>query len=58
MAASVKRTFTALLERDNRRLRWIVARVPFDAAKVWPQRRGMRVRGTIEGYAFQTALVP
>jgi uncharacterized protein YdeI (YjbR/CyaY-like superfamily) len=52
------RTFTALLEPDGTQLRWVIARVPFDIAKVWPQRRGRRVRGDIEGFPFGTSLFP
>ena len=39
-------------------LRWVIARVPFDPAEVWPVRRGRRVRGEINGFAFRTALFP
>jgi uncharacterized protein YdeI (YjbR/CyaY-like superfamily) len=56
--SSAAKTFTALLEPDGTRLRWVVARVPFDIAKVWPKRRGRSVRGTIEGFAFRTTLFP
>ena len=51
-------SFTAVLERDLTRLCWVIARIPFDVAKVWPLRRGMRVRGEIEGFAFRTSLFP
>ena len=27
------------------RLRWVIARIPFDPVKAWPVRRGLRVRG-------------
>lgn len=57
MAASPKKSFTALLERDGTALRWVVARVPFDVKKVWPE-SGRRVRGEIEGFAFRTTLFP
>ena len=50
--------FTALLEPDGTSLRWVIARVPFDLAKAWPVRKGRRVRGTIEGFAFRTSLFP
>lgn len=36
----------------------MIARVPFDIAKAWPVRRGRRVRGSIEGFAFRTSLFP
>ena len=56
-------TFTALLEPDRTRLQWVIARIPFDPAEVWPERRGPRVRGEISsaqskdgGFAFRTSL--
>ncbi|MDR3793538.1 MAG: YdeI/OmpD-associated family protein [Terracidiphilus sp.] len=52
------RSFTALLEPDGTRLCWVVARLPFDPARVWPQRNGRRVKGEIEGFAFRTSLFP
>lgn len=58
MSDSDIRTFTALLERDGTALNWIVARIPFDVAKAWPERRGRRVRGSIAGFAFRTSLFP
>lgn len=36
---------------------WVVARIPFDIAKAWPERRGTRVRGEIEGVAIRTSLM-
>jgi uncharacterized protein YdeI (YjbR/CyaY-like superfamily) len=56
MAAA--KTFTALLEPDGTKLRWTVARIPFDIAKAWPVRNGRRVRGDIEGFPFRTSLFP
>lgn len=58
MPTSSARSFTALLEPDGTALRWVVARVPFDIARAWPERRGRRVRGTVEGFAFRTSLFP
>jgi uncharacterized protein YdeI (YjbR/CyaY-like superfamily) len=58
MSAVSKKTFTALLEPDGTRLRWVIARIPFDIARAWPMRKGRRVRGTIEGFAFRTSLFP
>jgi uncharacterized protein YdeI (YjbR/CyaY-like superfamily) len=58
MSTSVARTFSAVLEPDGTQLRWVIARVPFDVAKAWPVRRGRRVRGEIEGFAFPTSLFP
>lgn len=58
MSKATAKTFTALLEPDGTQLRWVIARVPFDIAKAWPERRGRRVRGEIEGFAFRTSLFP
>jgi uncharacterized protein YdeI (YjbR/CyaY-like superfamily) len=35
---------------------WIAIRMPFDPAEVWPERKGMRVLGTINGFPFRTSL--
>src|SRR5579863_3115193 len=58
MTTSTKKSFTAVLEPDGTRLRWVIARVPFDIAKAWPVRKGRRVRGSIEGFEFRTSLFP
>ena len=58
MPESKPRTFRALLEPTGDALHWVIARVPFDPAEVWPVRRGRRVRGEINGFAFRTALFP
>ena len=56
MSTRISKSFTALLEPDRTRLRWVIARIPFDVAKMWPERRKLRVRGEIEGFAFRTSL--
>jgi uncharacterized protein YdeI (YjbR/CyaY-like superfamily) len=70
--SSTTKTFTAVLEPLRTRLRWVIARIPFDVAKTWPRRRGLRVRGEIlpakgkagsvkstsDGFAFRTSLFP
>jgi uncharacterized protein YdeI (YjbR/CyaY-like superfamily) len=53
-----RKSFTAVLEPDGTALKWVIARVPFEMAKAWPVRRGRRVRGEIEGFAFRTSLFP
>lgn len=58
MGKSEAKTFTALLEPDGTQLRWVIARIPFDMAKAWPERHGRRVRGEIEGFPFRTSLFP
>jgi len=54
----LRKTFTVLLEPGGTALKWIIARVPFDIVKAWPVRKGRRVRGEIEGFAFRTTLFP
>jgi uncharacterized protein YdeI (YjbR/CyaY-like superfamily) len=63
MSPSPLKSFIAVLEPDHTRLKWVIARVPFDPAKAWPERKGLRVRGTISsakdktgGFAFRTSL--
>jgi uncharacterized protein YdeI (YjbR/CyaY-like superfamily) len=55
---SPRKTFIAVLEPDGTALRWVIARVPFDIAKAWPNLVRRRVRGEIEGFAFRTSLFP
>jgi uncharacterized protein YdeI (YjbR/CyaY-like superfamily) len=57
-SASPRKSFTALLEPDGTALKWVIARVPFDIAKAWPERNGRRVRGEIAGFPFRTSLFP
>jgi uncharacterized protein YdeI (YjbR/CyaY-like superfamily) len=63
MSPSTVKSFTAVLEPDRTQLRWVIARIPFDPVKAWPERRGLRVRGEISpvnsktgGFAFRTSL--
>jgi uncharacterized protein YdeI (YjbR/CyaY-like superfamily) len=58
MSPSPAKGFRALLEPSGNELRWVIARVPFDVAKAWPERNGRRVRGEINGFAFRTSLFP
>jgi len=48
--------FKGTLRPDGTSLKWTVITVPFDPAKTWAKRRGLRVRGTINGFAFRTSL--
>ena len=41
---------------DGTRLQWTIITLPFDPTKVWPKRQRLRVRGTINGFAFRTSL--
>jgi uncharacterized protein YdeI (YjbR/CyaY-like superfamily) len=50
--------FEAKLERLRSSLNWIIAYMPFDAAKVWGLRGQIKVKGEINGFAFRTSLFP
>lgn len=52
------RVFEAVLEKGARALGWTIARVPFDPADIWPDRVRLRVKGTVNGFAFRTSLFP
>lgn len=53
---SAQKRFRGVLEPDHTPLKWVVVKVPFEPAKVWPVRNRLRVRGTINGFAFRTSL--
>lgn len=52
------KTFRATLERLGTGPYWVAARVPVDLKKAWPDWRNRRVRGSINGFEFQTSLFP
>jgi uncharacterized protein YdeI (YjbR/CyaY-like superfamily) len=56
MSPAAKKSFTARLEKLPSALGWVIARVPFDVNKAWPERVRLRVRGEIEGFEFRTSL--
>jgi uncharacterized protein YdeI (YjbR/CyaY-like superfamily) len=58
MPKSLAKTFEAPIERDNSPLKWVIVRIPFDAAKLWGKRGQIKVRGEINGFAFRTTLFP
>ena len=53
-----KRQFRTELERGGQALGWTVARVPFSPREAWPGMIRLRVRGTVNGFAFRTSLFP
>lgn len=57
-AKPVVKTFEALLEPGGGTLNWTIARIPFDVDKTWEKRGQVKVRGEINGFAFQTSLFP
>jgi len=52
------KTFEAVLERTADRLRWVIARIPIDLAKIWGKRGQIKVQGEINGFAFSATLFP
>ena len=52
------RRFEALLEHERGGLGWTIIRVPFTPSDVWPQMIRLRVRGTVNGFAFRNSLFP
>jgi uncharacterized protein YdeI (YjbR/CyaY-like superfamily) len=53
---STRQRFRSLLKPDGTNLKWVIAQVPFAPAEVWKTRNRMRVKGTINGFAFCTSL--
>jgi hypothetical protein len=51
-----RQKFRGTLRPDGTSLQWTILTVSFDPAKVWPKRKGLRVRGTINGFPFRTSL--
>ena len=58
MNPSKAKSFSAVLQPAGKPLYWVVARVPMDLKKAWPEWRNRRVRGEINGFAFRTSLFP
>jgi uncharacterized protein YdeI (YjbR/CyaY-like superfamily) len=52
---TIKR-FRGVLEPDNTNLKWTIVKLPFDPRNAWPTRNRLRIRGTINGFAFRTSL--
>lgn len=57
MAKKNAKTFRVVLERAGTGPYWVVARVPLDLKKLWPEWTSRRVLGTINGFAFRTTLL-
>lgn len=55
---SKAKNFEAALEKGDNGLGWTVARVPFVPHDVWPEMLRLRVKGTVNGFAFRTSLFP
>jgi uncharacterized protein YdeI (YjbR/CyaY-like superfamily) len=57
-AKPAAKTFSAVLERMEGNLGWVIIRLPFDAAKIWGKRGQLRVQGDINGFVFSSTLFP
>ena len=57
MAKQVRK-FEATLEKLRDGLGWTVIRVPFVPGDVWKDMVRLRVKGTVNGFAFRTSLFP
>ena len=53
---NASKNFRGLLEPDHTNLKWTIVKLPFDPVKAWPARNRLRVRGTVNGFAFRTSL--
>jgi uncharacterized protein YdeI (YjbR/CyaY-like superfamily) len=51
------KTFHVVLEKVESTPPWVIARLPFDPKKAWPEWSNRRVRGTLKGFEFQTSLL-
>lgn len=51
-----RRKFRGVLAPDGTSLGWTIVRVPFEPAEVWRERKGLRVRGSIDGVDIRTSL--
>jgi uncharacterized protein YdeI (YjbR/CyaY-like superfamily) len=58
MPESKVKTFRAPLERGDPRLGWVIARIPFDAGRLWGTKGLLKVKGTINEFPFRTSLFP
>jgi uncharacterized protein YdeI (YjbR/CyaY-like superfamily) len=52
------KSFEAVLEKGDNGLGWTIARVPFVPHDLWPEMLRLRVKGTVNGFAFRTSLFP
>lgn len=58
MSGPPAKSFEAVLERDGTRLNWVIVRIPLDVHKLWGTRGTLRIKGTVNGFAFRSALFP
>src|SRR5579863_9939988 len=58
MNPPMSKSFHAVLESTGTSLHWVIARIPVDLKKSWPEWRSRRVRGEINEFAFRTTLLP
>ncbi len=52
----MRKALKVQVEEQQEGLHWTFVRIPFDPRKVWPQRIGMRVKGTVNGFGFRSSI--
>jgi uncharacterized protein YdeI (YjbR/CyaY-like superfamily) len=57
MAPRTTKVFKTILEKVDSTPPWVIARLPFDPKKAWPEWSCRRVRGTLNGFEFTTSLL-
>ncbi len=57
MSRGGPKTFRVVLEKVQSTPPWVIARLPFDPKKAWPEWSNRRVRGTLNGFEFRTSLL-
>jgi uncharacterized protein YdeI (YjbR/CyaY-like superfamily) len=55
-STNAAKTFRVVLEKVESSPPWVIARLPFDPNKIWPD-WNRRIRGTVSGFAFQTSVI-
>src|SRR6266568_2065906 len=58
MSDAKHKSFRAVLEAAGTSLHWVLARIPADLKKAWPNWSSRRVLGEINGFSFRTSLLP
>jgi len=57
MVQKAAKTFRAVLEKVETNPPWVIARLPFDPKRTWPDWTNRRVRGSLNGFEFHTSLL-
>ena len=52
------KSFRATLEPANNGLGWVIARLPFNSAKLWGSRGQIKIKGELNGFPIASCLFP